>query len=72
MNTQRNFGGAPKPFIFSTDDGFKLCRQILEAYLPYIPHDFQTEGLCKVLDHIDLFFEQQFWSNSDRLEAGAS
>src|ERR1700723_1192400 len=55
MNAQGSSGGAPKPFVFSSDEGFKLCRQILEARLPYSPHDFQVEGLCKVFDHIDLF-----------------
>lgn len=34
-------GGAPKPFVFSANEGFKFCRQILEAHFPYSP---QIEG----------------------------
>lgn len=45
---------APTHFVFSTPEGFTLCRHILKSYLPYSPHDFQIEGLCKVLDCIDL------------------
>jgi len=46
---------APAPFIFSSDEGYALCRHILKDLLPYEPHDVQIEGVCKVLDHIDLF-----------------
>ena len=44
----------PPKIIFSSDEGFKLCQQILEAQLPYSPHDFQIEGICKALDSVDL------------------
>lgn len=46
---------APTPFIFSSKDGHDLCWHILKELLPYKPHDIQIEGVCKVLDKIDLF-----------------
>ena len=46
---------APKKFLFSSDSGRTLCRQILEANLPFPPHDYQLEGLCAALDGQDLF-----------------
>lgn len=45
----------PKVFKFSTTEGYTLCRQILLDKLPYEPHDVQIEGICKVLDGVDLF-----------------
>ena len=45
----------PKKFKFSSDDGRTLCRRILEAKLPFPPHDYQLEGLCAALDGQDLF-----------------
>ena len=46
---------APMPFMFSSKDGYDLCRRILKELLPYEPHHVQIEGVCKVLDKIDLF-----------------
>jgi len=54
MNAQESPDTAPTPFVFSSPEGFALCQRILEAHLPYSPHDFQIEGICKVLDHVDL------------------
>ena len=54
MNTHEIAQEPPKRFVFSSDEGFKLCQQILEAQLPYSPHDFQIEGICKALDSVDL------------------
>ena len=45
----------PKPFIFCSEAGEELYQRILKEHLPYEPHDVQIEGICKVLDHIDLF-----------------
>ncbi|KAI0685041.1 P-loop containing nucleoside triphosphate hydrolase protein, partial [Cerioporus squamosus] len=41
-------------FIFSSPEGFALCRSIITARLGYDPHDYQLEGICKSLDGVDL------------------
>lgn len=41
-------------FIFSTPEGYKLCRQIILEQLGYGPHDYQLEGVCKALDGVDI------------------
>ena len=53
MSTQEASPELP-PFIFSSPEGFSLCRRILKEHLPYDPHDFQIEGICKLIDGIDL------------------
>ena len=55
MNAQEAPQQVPKPFVFCSSAGEELCRCILKEHLPYEPHDVQIEGICKVLDHIDLF-----------------
>jgi hypothetical protein len=54
MNAQEAPDTAPTPFMFSSPEGFALCWRILDAHLSYSPHDFQIEGICKVLDRVDL------------------
>jgi len=46
--------GAPAPFIFSSSEGYALCRSILRPLLPYDPHDYQLEGICNALDGVDV------------------
>ncbi|KAJ6496218.1 P-loop containing nucleoside triphosphate hydrolase protein, partial [Mycena sanguinolenta] len=42
-------------FTFHSPDGFALVRKILLAALPtFEPHTYQMDGVCKVLDKIDL------------------
>ncbi|KAJ7878774.1 hypothetical protein B0H14DRAFT_3435377 [Mycena olivaceomarginata] len=42
-------------FTFHSPDGFALVRQILLGALPtFKPHTYQMDGVCKVLDKIDL------------------
>ncbi|KII90032.1 hypothetical protein PLICRDRAFT_108348 [Plicaturopsis crispa FD-325 SS-3] len=41
---------ASGPFTFSSPAGYDLCRQILSKSLPFDPHDYQLEGICKALD----------------------
>lgn len=41
-------------FKFSSPEGLTLVRKILQEALPFDPHDYQLEGVCKVLDGIDL------------------
>ncbi|OSD02979.1 P-loop containing nucleoside triphosphate hydrolase protein [Trametes coccinea BRFM310] len=41
-------------FVFSSLEGYQLVRSTLRRHLPYIPHDYQLEGVCKLLDGIDL------------------
>ena len=45
----------PETFRFSSLEGYTLCWQILAKKLPYEPHVVQIEGICKVLDGINLF-----------------
>ncbi|KZP10323.1 hypothetical protein FIBSPDRAFT_838662 [Athelia psychrophila] len=45
----------PHKFLFSTNEGHTLCKTILQDRIPYEPHDVQIDGLCKLLDNIDLF-----------------
>ncbi|KAJ7115601.1 P-loop containing nucleoside triphosphate hydrolase protein [Mycena crocata] len=46
----------PDPFVWSSSRGHDLVRQIIRTTpVPYIPHDFQVEGLCKSLDGKNLF-----------------
>jgi hypothetical protein len=42
-------------FKFYSAPGFKLARQILLEVLPHFdPHHYQIDGICKVLDGVDL------------------
>jgi superfamily II DNA or RNA helicase len=42
-------------FHFYTPEGFSLVRKILLGVLPtFEPHSYQIDGVCKVLDKIDL------------------
>lgn len=41
-------------FLFSSPAGFRLVREILSKHIPYQPHDWQLEGVCKLLDGRDL------------------
>jgi hypothetical protein len=54
MSTREAPQEAPPPFVFSSSEGFALCRRILKEHLPYEPHDFQIEGICQLLDRVDL------------------
>ncbi|KAI0358454.1 hypothetical protein OH77DRAFT_1578381 [Trametes cingulata] len=44
---------APR-FVFSSEHGTQLVRETLEKILPYTPHDYQLEGVCQLLDGMDL------------------
>ncbi|PIL25360.1 hypothetical protein GSI_13250 [Ganoderma sinense ZZ0214-1] len=46
--------GAPASFVWSSPEGYRLARTILRPSLPFDPHDYQLEGVCKVLDGYDL------------------
>ena len=41
-------------FLFSSAEGYSLVRHTLGSRLPYAPHDYQLEGVCKLLDGMDL------------------
>ena len=41
-------------YHFSTPDGLCLTRKVLQPLLPYDPHDDQLEGICKMIDGINL------------------
>ena len=44
----------PSGFEWSSPEGYQLARTILRQHLPYDPHDYQLEGICKCLDGMDL------------------
>jgi replicative superfamily II helicase len=44
----------PAPFIFSSTEGYALCHSILRPVLPYDPHDYELEGVCKALDGVNI------------------
>lgn len=46
--------GAPESFRWSSPEGYRLARTILQPSLPFDPHDYQLEGVCKILDGYDL------------------
>ncbi|KAF7357306.1 hypothetical protein MSAN_01326100 [Mycena sanguinolenta] len=46
----------PDKFIWSSPDGYNLVRRILQPTpVPYVPHDYQLEDVCKCLDGVNLF-----------------
>jgi superfamily II DNA/RNA helicase len=43
-------------FQWSSKEGYDLVRKIIHASpVPYVPHDYQLEGVCKSLDGQNLF-----------------
>ncbi|KAI0744071.1 P-loop containing nucleoside triphosphate hydrolase protein, partial [Daedaleopsis nitida] len=46
--------GGPPGFKWSSDEGRRLARSTLSQCLPYDPHDYQLEGVCKLMDGTDL------------------
>ncbi|TFK48604.1 hypothetical protein OE88DRAFT_481620 [Heliocybe sulcata] len=46
---------APSRYVFSSVEGHKFCRSVLQELLPFDPHDYQLEGICKALDGSDVF-----------------
>lgn len=55
MDTEEPLNEPPENFKFGSTAGYTLCRQILAEKLPYEPHDVQIEGICQLLDGVDLF-----------------
>ncbi|KAI0368162.1 P-loop containing nucleoside triphosphate hydrolase protein [Pilatotrama ljubarskyi] len=41
-------------YVFSSPAGFELVRKTVQPVVGYSPHDYQLEGVCKVLDGRDL------------------
>ncbi|KAI0363007.1 P-loop containing nucleoside triphosphate hydrolase protein [Pilatotrama ljubarskyi] len=41
-------------YLFSSPAGFELVRSTIQPVVGYPPHDYQLEGVCKVLDGSDL------------------
>ncbi|KAI0737819.1 P-loop containing nucleoside triphosphate hydrolase protein [Daedaleopsis nitida] len=41
-------------YIFDSPEGFEKVRSTVKDRLPYVPHDYQLEGVCKLLDGHDL------------------
>lgn len=41
--------------LFSSPKGLDFVRNTLRPFLPYDPHDYQLEGVCKSLDGVDVF-----------------
>ncbi|KAI9065080.1 P-loop containing nucleoside triphosphate hydrolase protein [Trametes sanguinea] len=44
----------PLPFVFCSSEGQELVRKVVSDALPYVPHDHQVNGVCKLLDGIDV------------------
>ena len=44
----------PTQYSFSSPEGHQLARRILRPQLPYDPHDYQLEGICKAVDGVDI------------------
>ncbi|KAJ7145922.1 hypothetical protein C8R44DRAFT_863748 [Mycena epipterygia] len=43
-------------FMWSSPEGFNLVHTIISSTaIPYVPHNYRPEGLCKSLDGINLF-----------------
>ncbi|OSC96921.1 P-loop containing nucleoside triphosphate hydrolase protein, partial [Trametes coccinea BRFM310] len=42
------------PFVFCSSEGQELVRNTVSKTLPYTPHDYQVNGVCKLLDGIDV------------------
>ncbi|KAI1783743.1 P-loop containing nucleoside triphosphate hydrolase protein, partial [Ganoderma leucocontextum] len=45
---------APVPYIFNTDEGRALCRQLISKQLGYEPHSYQLDGVVRSLDKVDI------------------
>lgn len=41
-------------FLFNSAEGEEFVRKVLKPLLPFDPHDYQIEGVCKLLDGWDL------------------
>lgn len=41
-------------YLFSSPEGHTLVRNILKPKIPYEPHDYQIDGICKSLDGVSL------------------
>ena len=54
MRSTSQLDAGSKPFLFSSPEGRQLVRDILKDKLPYQPHDYQIEGVCKSLDGVSL------------------
>lgn len=55
LTVRKHTSEMPEPFTWSSQEGHLLCRRILkDSPLPYDPHDYQIEGVCKSLDGVDL------------------
>lgn len=39
---------------YDSPAGRDLCKHVLRKHLPYEPHDYQLDGVCPVLDGLDL------------------
>jgi len=45
---------APKKFVWSSEEGYQLCHNILKHKLPYEPYQVQVKGVCKILYGVNL------------------
>ncbi|KAJ2998525.1 hypothetical protein NUW54_g7020 [Trametes sanguinea] len=41
-------------FVFCSSEGQELVRKTVSSALPYVPHDHQVNGVCKLLDGLDM------------------
>lgn len=45
---------AVPPTKYNSAAGHDLCKKILAKYLSYKPHDYQLDGVCPILDGLNL------------------
>ena len=51
----------PKKFVWSGEEGHRLCRDILKHKLPYEPYQVQVEGVCKVFANTRFICKKICW-----------
>ncbi len=54
VNNSYSVMTSPSIPSFSSSAGLAYIRSVLQPLLPYDPHDYQLEGVCKLLDGVDL------------------
>ena len=55
-------------YQFSTHNGLCLVRKVLQPLLLYDPHDDQLEGICKIINGIDLIHNASLVSRAAHIK----
>ena len=54
QNTVHENTSPVPPIPYDSPTGRDLCKRVLKKTLPYEPHDYQLDGVCPVLNGLDL------------------